>query len=89
MFVHICRFHNLHSDFNIPGQCEFAAVTQSNCPSNPWLAECTSYMDDGELCEADSVLPDGTTYYNINNCGSADVFKCVRSKHNIVQTRIC
>ena len=33
-------------------------------------------MANGDLCEADKALPDGTTNYDVNNCGTFDVFKC-------------
>eukprot|EP00492_Amphilonche_elongata_P000792 TRINITY_DN1455_c0_g1_i4.p1 TRINITY_DN1455_c0_g1~~TRINITY_DN1455_c0_g1_i4.p1 ORF type:complete len:173 (-),score=43.82 TRINITY_DN1455_c0_g1_i4:449-967(-) len=32
-------------------------------------------MVDGELCEADRVLPNGRTDYNIDNCGDYDIFR--------------
>jgi len=61
---------------NPPGQsATFVPVT--NCPSNPDLPECTAQMACGDLCEADRVLPDGNTDYNIDNCGGYDVFEKV------------
>ena len=58
--------------------CNFEAISSNECPSNPDLSECSFGMDDNELCEADSTLPDGNSNYNIDNCGTYDVFKCAK-----------
>jgi len=55
--------------------CDWVAVSASECPSDPDIGDCHDFMSPGQLCEADSVLPNGQTYYNINNCGAYDVFK--------------
>ena len=36
-------------------------------------------MEKGDNCEADRTLPDGNVQFNINNCGSYDVFECRKS----------
>ena len=63
--------------------CDFVAVTASECPSNGDLSECTDTMNNGDFCEADRALPDGTTYFDINNCGGYDIFKCVKGTNRI------
>ena len=41
-------------------------------------------MANGDLCEADKPLPDGTTNYDVNNCpGNFDVFKCKKQTSGI------
>ena len=41
-------------------------------------------MANGDLCEADEPLPDGTTNYDVNNCpGNFDVFKCKKQTSGI------
>merc|ERR1719499_1675493 len=55
--------------------CDWIPATQSQCPTNAGaLPDCHGNMSEGELCEADSPLPNGVSTYNINNCGSFDVF---------------
>jgi len=61
-----------------PNQFSFSPVT--SCPPSPAnLPDCTRGMACGSLCEADSPLPDGQANYDINNCGSYDVFEKVCS----------
>lgn len=57
--------------------CSWTAIPSNECPSGNGasLPECTENMQSGDLCEADSALPDGSTNYNVNNCGSYDVFR--------------
>lgn len=59
--------------------CDWVPIDESDCPSDNgrYLGQCTTYMSAGDLCEADLVLPNGNTNYNINNCGSYDVFQYV------------
>jgi len=59
------------------GTCGWVPVTSSECPADNGknLPECSSTMSEGDLCEADSALPNGNSVYNINNCGAYDVFK--------------
>ena len=62
--------------------CHFEPVPDTECPNYlAYLAECTRTMSNGELCEADQTLPDGNSNYHVNNCGGADVFKCVKGIH--------
>ena len=61
--------------------CHFEPVPDTECPSDPDLAECTRAMSHGELCEADQTLPDGNSNFEVNNCGNSDVFKCVKGIH--------
>ena len=63
------------------GPCHFEPVPDTECPSDPYLVECTKTMSHGKLCEANQTLPDGNSNYNVNNCGAADVFKCVKGIH--------
>ena len=69
--------------------CKYEAVPESKCPcskSNTTgcdLSECSSTQDIYSLCEADAVLPDGTSNYDINNCHGLDIFKCSPGKLKI------
>merc|ERR1712045_190665 len=69
--------------------CDWTPISASECPSDDGrnLPDCSTSMSEGELCEADSTLPNGSTNYNINNCGSYDIFRytCVS---NVVTTEI-
>merc|ERR1712117_515501 len=69
--------------------CNYVPISTSECPSDKGrsLADCKLNMSEGELCEADSVLPNGATNFNINNCGSYDVFKYTCTADN-VPTRV-
>jgi len=62
-----------------PVDCAFVPVSEEECPdlaTSRALANCYDSMQPGELCEADSALPDGNKNYNINNCqGGYDVFQ--------------
>ena len=65
------------------GPCHFEPVPDTECPSDPGLAECTGTMSHGNLCEADQPLPDGNSNFDVNNCGNDfDVFKCVKGIHS-------
>jgi len=59
--------------------CAWVPASESDCPSFSTassMANCHVFMAPGELCEADSVLPDGNQNFNINNCeGGFDVFR--------------
>lgn len=44
-------------------------------------------MNEGELCEADSTLPNGETNYNVNNCGNYDVFRYTCSSNRVANFR--
>jgi len=44
-------------------------------------------MNEGELCEADSTLPNGETNYNVNNCGTYDVFRKTCSSNRVATWR--
>ena len=49
------------------------------------LPECSSNTDLNALCEADSVLPDGHTNYEVDNCPDGyDVFKRIKGKTVLV-----
>jgi len=57
--------------------CSWYPVSPSECPSpaiSAALPGCNEAMENDELCEADSTLPNGVTH-NINNCGNYDVFR--------------
>merc|ERR1719471_430445 len=58
--------------------CDWRALPAAECPS--WfdasmMADCHDEMVEGELCEADSKLPNKNRNYNIDNCGPYDVFR--------------
>jgi len=58
--------------------CDWRAVPAAECPTmyEAWtMPDCHDGMVSGELCEADSILPNNNRNYNINNCGSFDVFR--------------
>jgi len=58
--------------------CTWNPVSATECPppeiSANVLDGCTEAMEHGELCEADSPLPNGA-FHDINNCGDYDVFR--------------
>merc|ERR1719361_1011274 len=58
--------------------CDWEALPVDECPGI-WeaymMADCHAGMVSGELCEADSTLPNNNRNYNINNCGAFDVFR--------------
>merc|ERR1719284_611036 len=54
---------------------EWVAVSADECPANADINECTSTMNSGTLCEADTTLPDGNDNYDVNNCGDFDIFR--------------
>jgi len=58
--------------------CDWEALPVDECPGI-WeaymMADCHDGMVSGELCEADSTLPNNNRNYNINNCGAFDVFR--------------
>lgn len=62
--------------------CSFQPVPNSSCPcssndtSGCDLPGCTAGMVGGQMCEADAVLPDGTSEYEIDNCFDYDVWVC-------------
>jgi len=58
--------------------CDWVPVSSADCPSSSlarFMGECTEDMDVDELCEADTILPNGERNFNINNCGPYDVFR--------------
>merc|ERR1712173_526950 len=58
--------------------CDWRALAAAECPSwyEAWMmADCHDEMVEGELCEADSKLPNNNRNYNIDNCGLYDVFR--------------
>ena len=62
------------------GWCTFEAISSSECPWDLDTSnDCVCDQAPGSICEADDPLPgkNGTTDYNIDNCGSYDVFRCV------------
>ena len=67
--------------------CKFVAVPKSQCPCSDTddtgcnISECSPTLDFDALCEADAVLPDGNSTFEIGNCpGGYDVFKCSPGK---------
>ena len=63
--------------------CSFEQIHSSDCPADSDLPECTSIMAPGSLCEADQRLPDGNSNYEVDNCDSYDVFRCVQGTEPI------
>merc|ERR1711953_1400793 len=58
--------------------CDWKALPVDECPGwweSYMMADCHDGMVSGELCEADSTLPNNNRNYNINNCGAFDVFR--------------
>ena len=63
----------------------FVAIPTNECPCTvdddqgcDRLEECSYSMSSNDLCEADQILPDGNSNYDINNClPSQDVFRYV------------
>ena len=53
----------------------FLPVSANECPMDGDLEECSFVMNYNELCEADTVLPDKNTNYEMDNCGVFDIFK--------------
>ena len=67
--------------------CSFVPVEEHSCPctddddSGCDLPDCSYAMENGDLCEADLLLPDLSSKMDIDNCpGDYDIFKCVRGK---------
>jgi len=72
--------------------CNWIPVTQSQCPTNAGsLSNCHGNMSEGELCEADTALPNGDMNFEINNCGNYDVFvftcASIQSTDSVVSTQ--
>merc|ERR1711953_1023081 len=58
--------------------CDWKALPVDECPGwweSYMMADCHDGMVSGELCEADSILPNNNRNYNIDNCGAFDVFR--------------
>jgi len=56
--------------------CDWVPVLSSECPFNPAsFPNCHDSMDSGELCEADTTLPNGNVNFDIDNCGVYDIFR--------------
>jgi len=58
--------------------CDWQALPAEECPTTyaaSMMSDCHDGMVSGELCEADSILPNNDRNYNINNCGFFDVFR--------------
>lgn len=74
----------INPDFTAPAWCgdegegcHWVPVSSDDCPKSSLarlLPECTGYMNDGDLCEANNRLPNGEEH-NIDNCGAYDVFR--------------
>jgi len=57
-------------------ECDFVPLLPSECPTNGRdLPDCSNSMTSGELCEADTPLPNGDANYDIDNCGYFDIFR--------------
>lgn len=69
-------------------ECSWVPVPRSECPSlsqSRRMADCHEGMASGDLCEADTPLPDGSGPHNIDNCpGGYDVFRYACSGTEIV-----
>ena len=70
--------------YTFSGACVFEEIPTSECPSNPDLPECTSFMAPGTLCEADERLPNGHSFFDVDNCGGYDVFRCRQGTKPII-----
>jgi len=91
MIIFITLITFAHGDFAYNyGECTFVPVSEFACPCNEYdqssscsLQECHADMENGELCEADQILPDGYADYEVNNCdgwstSGYDIFVCYR-----------
>lgn len=59
-----------------PEKCGFIPVTRAECPPrNQDLENCQLNMEEGELCEANNIIPDFIENFEINNCGNRDIFR--------------
>jgi len=57
-------------------ECDWVPLRASECPANAAsFPDCHDSMGSGELCEADTPLPNGDSNFNINNCGVYDMFR--------------
>jgi len=57
-------------------ECDWVPLRASECPANAAsFPDCHDSMGSGELCEADTPLPNGDSNYNIDNCGVYDMFR--------------
>ena len=54
----------------------FEAIPPNECPEDADLPECDLNMINGQLCEANKPLPDGTKNVDVNNCDKFDVLRC-------------
>merc|ERR1719450_1429321 len=58
--------------------CTYVAATscpemvEDSCSSE--LQDCYGMLESGEMCTADTVLPNGDTAYNVQNCDGKNVF---------------
>ena len=76
-----------------PLDYQFVAVSEEDCPCSDKddsgcksLPECSSSMNENDLCEADQKLPDGNENFNVNNCAAFyDVFRYIGGKNYILQ----
>jgi len=69
--------------------CYWEAIDSDECPSVSdilLLPTCSGSMSVNMLCESDSILPNGNTAYNVNNCGSYDVFQFVCDEVDVAST---
>ena len=70
----------------------FEQVSEDECPCGDKdvpvchnLPECSYDMTINALCEANNILPDNNTNYDVNNCpGGSDVFKYKGGEKTIV-----
>ena len=72
------------------GTRSFVVISRQECPcfrkddrsDCKRLPECSNNMKNNDLCQADQALPDGNTYFDVNNCFGYDVFQYVEGKSN-------
>ena len=79
-----------------PLHSQFVAVSEEDCPCSDKddsgcksLPECSSSMNENDLCEADQKLPDRNENVNVNNCAAFyDVFRFKGGKNYIFNVQI-
>ena len=79
--MYLCYFYGLRENIrsilsNLLLDRMFEAIPPNECPEDADLPECDLNMINGQLCEANKPLPDGTKNVDVNNCDKFDVFRC-------------
>ena len=50
-------------------KCKYIPALSTECPPNPdGLPDCSSILNDGDMCKTNGPLPDESQNYDVNNC---------------------